>query len=157
MKRLVILIGLLFVSCDYFDNKKVTSQDIIKQELQTINWSEVDEYPSFSECDTISEKQERKFCFETTMLKYVNTYLSQQHIVVSEDIEDTIKIRLAISNAGKINVLDINAKPETLEIIPEIDSLLRGSINALPKIFPAIKRGQQVHTEFVLPVVISIQ
>ena len=91
------------------------------------------------------------------MLKYVNTYLSQQHIVVSEDIEDTIKIRLAISNAGKINVLDINAKPETLEIIPEIDSLLRGSINALPKIFPAIKRGQQVHTEFVLPVVISIQ
>ena len=145
------------VSCDYFDNKKVSSQDIIKQELQTINWSEVDEYPSFSECDSVSEKQERKECFETIILKHVNSYLSQHHIIVSEDIKDTIKVKLAISNTGKINVLAIKAKPETLKIIPEIDSLLRGSINTLPKIFPAIKRGQQVHTEFVLPVVISIQ
>ena len=72
-------------------------------------------------------------------------------------MEDTIAIKLGIDKAGKISILNIKSKPETLLVIPEIDSLLYGSINILPKIFPAVKRGQQVNTEFVLPVVVSIK
>lgn len=149
--------SLFIVSCDYFENKKVTTQDIVSQELAVINWNAVDEYPSFSECDAVSEKQERKACFESTILGYVNRYLAKQIIVVSEDVEDTISIRLGISNKGKVTVLNIEKKPETALAIPQIDSLLRGSISALPKIFPAVKRSQQVNTEFVLPVVVSIK
>jgi hypothetical protein len=157
MKRALILLSLLMVSCNYFENKKVSAKDIVSEELAVINWTEVDEYPSFSVCDSVSERQERKHCFESTILKYVNNYLAHQVIIVSEDIEDTISIKLAISNKGKITVIAIAKKPETQIAIPKIDSLLNGSINALPKIFPAIKRGQQVNTELVLPVVVSIQ
>jgi len=32
---------------------------------------------------------------------------------------------------------------------------LNSSIDSLPKIYPAIKRGQSVSTEFVLPIVVN--
>lgn len=157
MKRFVVFIAILLVSCDYFEKKKIKAKDIVSQELETIDWNAVDEYPSFSVCDSVSEKVERKQCFETTILNHVNNYLSKQSIVISEDVEDTISIKLSINKLGKIAILDIKSKPETIQVIPIIDSLLYGSINTLPKIFPAVKRGQQVNTEFVLPVVVSIK
>lgn len=157
MKRLIVFSVLLLVSCDYFENKKVKAEDIVTQELETMDWNAVDAYPSFSVCDAVSEKQQRKTCFESTILNHVNQYLSQQSIVVSEDVEDTISIKLQIDKLGKISILDINAKSETRRVIPKIDTLLYGSIKALPKIYPAVKRGQHVTTAFVLPVVVSIK
>lgn len=157
MKRLIIVLVLTVVSCNYFKNKKISSQDIVTQKMQTINWSEVDVYPSFSVCDSVSQKQAQKSCFENTILQHVNNYLSQQHIVVSEDIKDTITMQLAIGNTGDIRVLNISKKEKTRLLIPEIDSLLKGSITTLPKIYPAIKRSQLVNTEFILPVAISIE
>lgn len=156
MKRLVICICILAVSCDYFEKKKIKTQDIVTQELENIEWNAVDQYPTFSVCDSVSEKQELKYCFENTVLNHVNSYLWEQTIIVSEDVEDTIVMKLGIDNQGKISVLNIKIQPETLEAIPQLDTLLQNSIATLPKIFPAIKRGQQVHTEFVLPIVVSI-
>lgn len=148
---------LLLASCNYFEKKKVYSEDLLNEELETIDWNAVDTYPSFLSCDSLSVQQARKHCFENTLLDHVNAYLSNQTIVVSEDLQDTIALKLGINKKGFLSVLDVKAKPETHLAIPEMDSLLRNSLNALPKIFPAIKRGQQVDTEFVLPVVISIQ
>lgn len=157
MKRFVIFLLLLVVSCDYFENKKIKTEDIVEKEIQTIDWNVVDVYPSFTVCDSMTEKQTKKHCFETTILNHVNDYLSNQNMIVSRDIEDTISMKLAIDRLGNISILDIKTKPETREVIPEIDSLLMGSFSSLPKIFPAVKRGQQVNTEFVLPVVVSIK
>lgn len=157
MKRLTFLLFLTIFSCDYFEKKKFKTEDVVSQELETINWNAVDQYPSFSVCDSVSEKEERKQCFENTILTEVNTYLSEQNIVVSQDVDDTIIVKLKIDKSGHITVLDFTAKSETKKIIPKIDSLVFGSIKALPKVFPAIKRGQQVTTEFVLPIVVSIK
>ena len=44
----------------------------------------------------------------------------------------------------------------TNQEIPNIKVLLAKSIDSLPKIFPAIKRGQQVKTEFKLPIIIKV-
>ena len=51
-------------SCNYFDAKKVSADDILEEELQTFTWNEVDEYPSFEMCDSLSSKAEKKQCFE---------------------------------------------------------------------------------------------
>jgi len=148
---------LLLASCDYFEKQKVHSEDLLQEELKTIDWNAVDEYPSFSNCDAVSDKEPRRVCFETTLRNHVNTFLAKQNLVVSEDIEDTLKMRLAIDKTGALRILSIDSNPETQFQIPEIDSLMTLSLVSLPKIYPAIKRGQQVDTEFVLPVVISIQ
>ncbi|MBC2844218.1 hypothetical protein [Winogradskyella flava] len=146
----------LFTSCDYFEKKKVNSEDLLEEELQTFNWNDVDTYPTFSSCDSITAKEESKICFQNTLLSNVNQYLEQQNIVVSTDVNDTIRLKLVIDNKGLIKVDSIVVKSETQFQIPEIDSLLRQSLKGVPKIYPAIKRGQQVTTAFELPVIVRI-
>ena len=44
MKRILfVLICLVLSSCNYFDVKKTSSEEILKEELQTFNWKDVDE------------------------------------------------------------------------------------------------------------------
>lgn len=158
MKYLTILFLILCVSsCDYFDKKKVYSEDILKKDLQTFNWNEVDEYPTFAVCDSSSTKAQRKYCFETTLSSHIISQLDIEKIVVTKDINDTIIIRFQISETGKLSVIDIKISDLIKAQIPKIDTLLIESLKDLPKIFPAIKRSQQVKTEFKLPIVINVK
>ncbi|WP_232817797.1 hypothetical protein [Winogradskyella tangerina] len=157
MNRLVgLFLIVLLSSCNYFEKQKVNADDLLEEELQTFNWNDVDTYPTFSSCDSITAKEESKNCFQNTMLSHVNQFLADQNIVVTEDVYDTIIMQLTIDNEGLLKVEDIKMKPETISQIPEIDSLLRQSLTTVPKIFPAIKRGQQVKTAFELPVIVKI-
>lgn len=157
MNRIACLfLIILFTSCDYFEKQKVNSEDLLKEELQTFNWNEVDTYPTFSSCDSITAKAESKVCFQNTLLAHVNHYLSDQNIVVSNDVNDTIRLKLIIDNKGLLLIDSMAIKQETQFQIPEIDSLLRQSLKDIPKIYPAIKRGQQVTTAFELPVIVKI-
>jgi len=157
MKRLLGFYCLcLMWSCNYFDAKKVSADDILVEELQTFSWNDVDEYPTFDVCDSLTSKFDKKHCFETTLLKIIKTNLSVQDIVVGEDVSDTVLLKIIVSKSGNINVRNIKSKPQTREQIPKLDSLLLSSLDTLPKLYPAIKRSQQVTTEFTLPVVIKI-
>ena len=157
MKPLFIVCCLLaFTSCNYFEKKKVYTKDIVEEELQTFNWNDVDEYPTFVSCDTASGKENKKRCFENTLLKILNKNLSEQIIVVNEDVNDTIILRVTIDNQGNFKVNNIESNEHTKAQIPQIDSLLIHSFDSLPKIYPAIKRSQQVTTQFSLPVVVRI-
>ena len=157
MNRIVFLLILcIATSCNYFEKKKVYPEDLLEEELQTFNWNEVDTYPTFSNCDSITIKEDRKVCFQNTLIGSVNQFLENQNIVVSDDVNDTIRLKIIIDNKGILAVESIQLKPETVVQIPKIDSLLRQSLKGIPKIFPAIKRGQQVTTAFELPVIVRI-
>ena len=151
-----LLIFLLVASCNYFEKKKVFPEDLLEEELQTFNWNEVDAYPTFSSCDSITEKEDSKTCFQNTFIGSVNEFLEAQNLVVSNDINDTIRLKIIIDNKGVLGVESIQINPETVVQIPEIDSLLRQSLKSIPKIYPAIKRGQQVATAFELPIIVKI-
>jgi hypothetical protein len=158
MRRITFLFVLLFLfACDDLEKKKLNSEELLKQELQTFNWNDVDTYPTFDSCDSITDKAESKDCFQNTLIGHVTQYLQSQNIVVSKDVDDVLSIQLVIDRNGNLEVESIDAKPETLEQIPEIDSLLRESLKNIPKIYPALKRGQQVSTAFKLPVIIRIE
>lgn len=143
-------------SCDYFDKKKVYSEDIINEELKTFNWNEVDEYPNFSSCSSASTKIERKQCFQSTITKHITNYLNKKVVVVTETINDTILIKFLISEVGTISIQQIQSDSITRIQVPNINKLLENSLNDLPEILPAIKRGQEVKTEFKLPVVVKV-
>ena len=157
MNRIVCLLILLFAtSCNYFEKKKVYPEDLLEEELQTFNWNEVDTYPTFSGCDAIKAKEDIKICFQNTLTSNVNTFLSEQNLVVSNDVNDTIIMKIKIDKSGFLAVQSITIQTETIQEIPKIDSLLRQSLKSVPKIYPAIKRGQQVTTAFELPVIVRI-
>ena len=152
----IFFLVLCFSSCNYFDKKKVYSEDILKEDLQTFNWNEVDEYPTFAVCDNASTKAQRKQCFETTLTTFIMPQFEKEMIVVTEDINDTIMITFQISETGILSVIDIKSSDLIKEQIPKMDTLLTESLKELPTIFPAIKRSQQVKTEFKLPIVINV-
>ena len=157
MKRITFLfVILLFTSCEYFEKKKVYTDDLLQEELKTFNWNEVDTYPTFEACEQVTDKVASKRCFQQVVLQHVNQYLKDQHLVVTTSVNDTINLSLAINHQGQIEVQNIKSKEETERAIPHIDSLLRESVMTLPKIYPAIKRGQQVKTVFKLPIVVKI-
>jgi len=157
MKQLcVFVIVLVLVSCEYFNVKKTSSDAILKEELQTFNWDDVDEYPSFSLCDSSVTKSEKKVCFQNTIVKHITNYLQKEVIVVTQDINDTILLKFQVNKLGDLVLLQANIDSITIQEIPEINKLLKQSLDSLPKIFPAIKRGQQVTADFNLPIIISV-
>lgn len=158
MNRIVLfLLVLMLTSCDYFDRKKVYTEDLLEEELQTFNWKDVDEYPSFESCDSISGKENKKSCFDNTLRNILNTNLSKHQIIVTEDINDTVQLKITIDHKGTFLIDDIISAETTRAQIPQLNELLRQSLDSLPKIYPAIKRSQQVSTQFSLPVIIKIE
>ncbi len=150
-----VIFCLILTSCNYFNVKKTSSEQILKDELQAFNWNEVDEFPTFSSCDTSSTKQRRKFCFETTLANHILTKLSQEKLIVSHDLNDTIIIEFKLSEKGKISILNMKMEEEIRRMLPKLEEQIFTSIDSLPEIFPAIKRGQQVTTQFKLPLIIK--
>tara|TARA_B100000809_G_scaffold244777_1_gene271031 strand:+ start:514 stop:990 length:477 start_codon:yes stop_codon:yes gene_type:complete len=155
-RTIAFLLLITFCSCDFIDKKKVYSDDILEEELQAFNWNEVDEYPTFESCDTTLDKANKKVCFEHTLRQILNENLAKYQIIVSEEIHDTIQLQITIDSQGVFVINDIVSHQLTQAEIPQLDSLLRHSLMALPKIYPAIKRSQQVRTQFSLPVIIKI-
>ena len=152
----VFLVLIMLTSCEYFNVKKTSSETILKEELKTFNWNDVDEYPTFSVCDSVTNKQGKKQCFERVLSTHIATFLQQEKIIVTQDINDTIGLQFQVSEKGVLTL--INAKIDALTVaqIPNINTLLAKSLDSLPNIFPAIKRGQQVTTQFKLPIIINV-
>ena len=158
MKQLYLgILVLTLASCKYFDVKKTSSEAILKDELETFNWKDVDEYPSFSLCDSLTGQQEKKQCFETFLTSTILGYLEKEKLVVTHDIDDTIALKFQISDTGELTLTDFDVDSLTLHEIPNIKTLINNSIQTLPEIYPAIKRGQQVKTQFELPLVVDVK
>lgn len=156
MKRFLLIFFSLLVSCNCFQSKKVSSEQLLEEEIQAINWNDVDDYPTFANCDEALTKKEKKSCFESYLYKLVTSHLDHQHIIVNEDVSDTVVVKIHIDKTGQFSIKNITMNPVTKLQIPELDSILRQGFDSLPKIYPAIKRSQQVATEFSMPVIVNI-
>lgn len=157
MKQLAVFsFFLLLTSCQDFSVKKTTPEAILNEELKTFNWNEVDSYPSFTICDSLQTKIEKKACFENTLNSHILTELQKETLVVSKDVNDTIMLSFLISEKGNLTINSVEISPTTIEEIPNLETLITQSLETLPQIFPSIKRGQQVKTEFKLPIILQV-
>ena len=147
---------LILTSCNFFEAKKISSEEILNEELKTFTWNEVDEYPIFDTCDSTASIQERKACFQNTLIENMSNRLFANEIDVTQPINDTILVHFEISDKGIIEITNAEIDSLLLYEIPEIENLVFQSIKSLPKIYPAIKRGQPVTTVFKLPLIITV-
>ncbi len=156
MKRIIALsILLLSFSCEYFNKKKVDADTLLNEELKTFNWNDVDTFPSFEVCQNSTEKEDSKKCFENTLSQHILTTLRNSSLVSSSTINDTIYVDFIISEKGEISSEHIAASELIKVQFPNLDSLIVYSLETLPNIFPAVKRGQQVRSQFKLPIVVK--
>ena len=157
MKLRVIFLLLLAgftASCQFFNLDKNSMQ----QEVDTVvDFSVVDVSPSFAVCDSVIDKAAKTACFRHTIHLQISKSLSATPMVVENPINETIFVHVLIDKAGKITLKNIESTTELKEALVHLDSLVRLSLQSLPIVFPAIKRGIPVSTQYQLPIKIQVQ
>ncbi|CAL2105813.1 hypothetical protein [Tenacibaculum sp. 190524A02b] len=143
---------LTFSSCDYFSFSSKPQPILIDT---IVDFTKVDNSPAFIACRNLIDT-EKTNCFRKELHRKIANYLTSVNFTVEETIDETIFLHLQISNKGVILLKEIEASSYTLEQIPALDSLLKASIQKLPTITPATKRGIPVNTTYKLPIKIEI-
>tara|TARA_Y100000385_G_scaffold288232_1_gene354307 strand:+ start:1153 stop:1632 length:480 start_codon:yes stop_codon:yes gene_type:complete len=146
---------LIFFSCDFVSSNELVVADLVSKDLKTFNWNNVDTYPRFKNCDTIINNESNFNCFVNTITSKLQTNLINSSFVVNSSVSDTLIINFNVTNKGDIILSELSNKSLISELNVLIDSIFKLTVSDLPKLYPAIKRGQPVKTKFVLPVLIS--
>jgi hypothetical protein len=154
--RIFTFIILLFfiTSCDklsFLKSEKIQALDTI------VNFSSVDTSPSFKECDSIIDKHQKSNCFRTTIHQKIGAELQKHQFIIRDSISEIVYVDLLINSKGKI-VIEAMASSEEMRIqLPELDSVLRISVDKIPNVYAAIKRGIPVTTKYRLPIKIQLK
>lgn len=158
MKKILLFVFLLSLSsCEYFEKKKISSEEILSEETRELNWQEVDQYPTFEECRDLMESEAARACFGNKVASYFYARLEAKQPVVTETINDTLYLYLRISEKGIPAIDSMEIDSLIVQQLPEIRTWLEQSVDSLPKIYPASKRGIPVVTTFKMPVVIRAE
>jgi hypothetical protein len=153
----ILLLLLITTSCQFFETEKITTEDFYEEELKTINWNEVDQYPVFTSCEQISEKVKQKDCFSQVLISSLSQAAWNSAIGTNQDIHDTIWLRIDISETAELKVKEIQIDSAIMRVYPLMRQALIDRIDSVKLIAPAYKRGIPVRTEFSLPIVIKTE
>lgn len=156
-KLLLFLLFPMLLGCNNFETKKISSEEVLDQEKKALNWKEVDEYPAFENCKNITEVEKARDCFETTVANSVYAYLSSKEPIVTETIDDTVFVHLQISKTGIPQINSVEIDTVVTHQLPDLKLWLEQSIDSLPKIYPASKRGIPVSSVYKIPIVIQAE
>ncbi|MGB5819043.1 MAG: hypothetical protein WBG90_06125 [Saonia sp.] len=156
MRKLCILCLLYcLTSCDWLASKEVKTQKLVDQEMQSINWNDLDQYPLFSDCDELASKEEQKRCFESTLLMHFSMTLQEFDFVLDTQLNDTIYVDFLMDSDGLISVLEIEKSTMIDTQMPEFNGVITRSLKNLPRVEPALKRGIPVSAKFRIPLVLN--
>ncbi len=150
---LLILFSFTITSCEYFSFKKPVKKSVPK--VDSIDYTKVDEFPIFPECDSIPSVEKQRICFQLEMSKYIYLALDTLYISSKVSLNDTLVVKIIVDKNGYTKLASIQNAAYFSQKIPKIDSILNSSLKKLPKLQPAIKRGIPVDAEFSLPILIK--
>jgi hypothetical protein len=144
----------IFTSCDYLSFRKNNKQE----KLDTIvNVKEVDVFPSFKVCDSIIDKAEKTNCFRSVIHQEIAQNLKSQNIKVKRSVDETITVIITIHSDRTIALKSISASDSLYQEIPDLKQMIEKSIAELPEVFPAIKIGIPVTSEYILPIRVKLE
>lgn len=159
MQRTKILAILLLLicasSCDYFRKPTPSKEELLQKELKTINWNQVDQYPSIAECENIEDKSQRQQCFFEYLTVLIQQKISQDTLPFFGTDVDTITVKVTIFSDATIGFETQFPQDSVAYDAIKIDSILTAKLKDFPRINPALKRGIPVKTQFILPVILK--
>jgi len=146
---------LFFTSCDFFSSTSTTTNNSLQLSGSVIDFTKVDVYPIFSDCENYAEEGNQKECFEQTLLEKLSEQFNKNDLKVKRAVNDSTAIDLLIDNTGKASVVKINSPESILTNFPQLDSVVRKSVTLLPTMKPAVKRGIFVRSQYRLVVLVK--
>ena len=147
-------LSIFLVSCDFFLSREEQTQRLVNEELLTIDWNDVDQYPLFENCDETTSKTGQRECFQRTMLSYLNNAFKDLAYEVENDLADTLYIDLLIDEHGFITLLEVD-EGNSIQQIPNFGKDVGDLLNDLTTVAPALKRGVPVSVRVRLPLVLN--
>ncbi|WP_221259703.1 hypothetical protein [Flavobacterium okayamense] len=158
MKKIILFILLISLtfSCQLFDKKVPDENALLQEELQKVNWKQVDQYPSVSSCDTILDKETQKACLFQFLTETIQNRISTDTIHILYPELDTISVKVTINPDASL-IFETQKPTDSISYdIEVIDSILQNRLANFPKVEPAIKQGIKVKSQFVLPVILKV-
>jgi hypothetical protein len=146
---------MLLQSCQYFEKKVPNEKELLDKQLKEINWNEVDEYPSVTDCEKLTDATQRKQCFFEFLTATIQQKLAVDTLSTLFPKLDTIEVKVTVFPNSNMEFEPQFPKDSVAYDTIKIDSILRVRLVDFPKVNPAIKRGIPVKTQFVLPVIIK--
>ena len=122
-----------------------------------LDYSSVDVSPSFRVCDSLIEKDKKDTCFRTTLLQEIFSSLAKQSIQVPQSVDETIEVAITIQSDKEVKLTSIKSSDSLMAIVPSLKAILKKSVEELPAVYPAIKRGIPVTTVYKLPIRIAVK
>lgn len=150
-----LLILLLCSSCQFFETEKLDTETLYQEELKTIDWKEVDQYPVFSKCEKLSEKEAQKTCFESTLASQLHQAIGSRKLTTVHRLHDTIILQLEVSRNATIKAHHIEVDSVLFSEIPLLKEWILASVDSMSLVAPAYKRGIPVATTFALPIIFT--
>jgi len=122
-----------------------------------LDYSSVDVSPSFRVCDSLIEKDKKDTCFRTTLRQEIFSSLAKQSIQVPQSVDETIEVAITIQSNKEVKLTSIKSSDSLIAIVPSLKAILKKSVEELPAVYPAIKRGIPVTTVYKLPIRIAVK
>jgi len=144
------------VSCQYFDKKVPSETELLQQELQKINWNEVDEFPTVLQCDTIKDITLKRQCFFDFITQTIKDRIEIDSFAIENPEMDTLKIKVTVNPDSRI-LFESQFLNDSISLSQKnkIDSILTLRLSDFPNVEPAIKRGIKVKSQFILPIALK--
>jgi hypothetical protein len=154
---ILFLSPLIFSSCQYFDKRVPSKEVLLEQELKSINWNEVDEFPSVADCEKISDKATQRNCFFDFLTTEIQSRLDIDTLSILYPEIDTIEVKVTVFPDSTLQFEPQFPKDTVAYDTIKIDSILHARLIDFPKVNPAIKRGIPVKSQFILPVILKME
>jgi len=155
MKRFPILIFLLLLTaCDFFASKEEKTYDLVNKELQEIDWSEVDNYPLFENCDETVSKELQRHCFEQELLSHCGKTLQEFEFEFNSLANPKVVVDFVVDQDGRIVVVGIEKDAAIDAQMPEFEQIITQGLKNIPPLGPALKRGIPVKAKFRIPIML---
>lgn len=145
----------IFFSCEFEIQKKISADKYLEQELKTIDWSSVDELPLFESC--LNSSTDKQKCFMSYFSDQFKKKLVNNNFILNRTLVDTVYFNIKIDKLGNVTYDKIEINENSNKYKSAIEKALSSTINNLPKVYPALKRGQPVDVQFNFPLLISTE
>ena len=142
---------------DFQISKKISVDEFVNDEMKSFNWSEVDQFPVFENCTQINETSEKNNCFIRTISDSLSLNFIKNDLVLNRTLIDTVFIKFKVDKKGIIEIENIEIGEKILPYKEVINQSFVKTAANLPKLYPAIKRGQEVDVTFDLPILVSTE
>ncbi|RXR35491.1 hypothetical protein EQG68_00930 [Flavobacterium piscinae] len=145
----------LLASCQYFEKRVPSEEELLQKRLKEINWNEVTVYPSVAECDSILDKELKKECFFRYLTEVIHQKIAPDSLLTNAKVLDTIEVRITVFPDSKITFEPLFPSDSLTYDKQKTDSIIKARLTDFPKIEPAQKEGIPVKTQFILPVILK--